>query len=388
MSSLESYGFLSVQIHENLSNLCDIIPNAKDIPRLGKEQRIDSTMWRFLDRSLTKTEEGLPVYVGWNILELFREGTYGKIYRSLRMIVGKQDSGIFSVLEDANEVIVKQTASEKHSIMTSDDILAHTSEGLLHILAWKTMQKTSTPWGIPKPYEVFGDYDEQKKGWLSMYLSMSYVRGRTLYTTLYKCWKKETPEENGRVLLEILAQIAYILHKLQKTLFLNHRDVKVNNILIRSRPEPFILEIDENRCFTRFEVILIDFGFACIGCPPPKLPTTVFQAGSWFNIGEICTKLGRDIAQLIFCIHCYFPLKTYLTPKLYEEIWGWMQISCDSGVVDGLKGFTKQGKPRRSSTVTPPEYHTGIYEFLRRVDVDPITCEPTTVFAKCCKLIT
>jgi len=384
MNKLESYGFLSVQLHENFSNLCEVIPAAQDIARLGKEQSIDSVAWRFLDRSLTKTEDGLPVYIGWNIAELFREGTYGKIYRAARMVVSKQSSGVFSVIEEATEVIVKQTIAE-NGIMSANDILAHTSEGLLHVLAWRTLQATAAPWSIPQPFEVFGDYDEQKKGWLSMYLSMSYVRGRTFYTTLHKCWKKETPIENGKLLIEILAQIAYILYHLQKVLRLNHRDVKVNNILIRLRPEPFLMEINEQRCMSMFEVILIDFGFACVGCPPPKAPTTVFQAGSWFSMGEMCCKLGRDIAQLLFCIQCYFPMEAYLTPELFAEIRSWMQIPWNGGVVDGLKGFTKQGKPRKYPGT--PEYHTGIYEFLRRPDVDPIACEPLTVFTKCCRLM-
>ena len=386
MNKLDTYGFLSVQLHEHFSNLCEVIPDAQDIARLGKELQIGDVSWRFLDRSLTKTEDGLPVYIGWNIAELFREGTYGKIYRSSRMIVSKQPSGTFSVLEEAMEVIVKQTMAD-NVVMSASDILAHTSEGLLHILAWNVMQKTATPWSIPQPYEVFGEYDEQKKGWLSMYLSMSYVRGRTLYTIFYKQWKKDTPVENGKMLLEILAQAAYILYHLQKVLRLNHRDTKVNNILIRPRSEPFPMELSGHVCMSSYEVVLIDFGFACVGCPPPREPITVFQAGSWFNLGEMCCKAGRDLAQLLFCIHCYFPLDTYLTPELYKEIRSWMQIPWNGGIADGLRGFTKEGKPRRVSAFSVPEYHTGIYEFLRRPEVDPLTCEPLTVFSKCCKLM-
>jgi serine/threonine protein kinase len=385
MKRLASYGFLSITLDDDFSNLCDILPRAQDIARLGKEQYIDSIPWRFLNRSLSETTEGLPLYVGWNIMELFREGTYGKIYRSLRMVVSKQSPGTFSVVEEATDVIVKQTLAD-NDILSTEDILSHTSEGLLHILAWHTMLLTATPWAIPQPYEVFGEYNEQKKGWESMYLSMSYVRGRTLYTTLYKSWKKETPVENSRMLIDILSQTAYILYHLQKSLRLNHRDVKINNILIRQRTDPVLLEIDIHRCMSAYEVILIDFGFACVGCPPPKVPITMFQSGSWFTMGDICCKLGRDIAQLLFCIHCYFPLQEYLTPSLYGEIKGWMQIPWSGGVADALRGFTKEGKPRRMSAFTTPEYHTGIYEFLRRVDVDPVSCEPGTVFSKCCSL--
>jgi serine/threonine protein kinase len=172
---------------------------------------------------------------------------------------------------------------------------------------------------------------------------------------------------------------------MQRYLRLNHRDVKVNNIMIRLRDEPLILELDGVVLVTQYEVTLIDFGFACVGCPPPRAPMTVFQAGSWFPMGDLCCKLGRDLAQLLFCIHCYFPLEQYLSSSLYDTVKGWMQISWSGGVANGLAGFSKDGKPKVAAG--PIEYDTGIYEFLRRPDVDPVACEPLTMFKACARLM-
>jgi serine/threonine protein kinase len=213
-----------------------------------------------------------------------------------------------------------------------------------------------------------------------MSLCMLYVRGRTLHGYMQKYWTKGSKEQNSRDFLEILAQIAYILYHLQSSLRLNHRDVKINNILIRRRRTPVTLDLDGLSLKTQFEITLIDFGFACVGCPPPKQPLTAFQAGSWFPFGELCCKAGRDIAQLLFCIHCYFPFEDYLTGSIRSVVHAWMKIPWSGGLADALHGFTKEGRPRRHGVGGHPEYHTGIYEFLRRPDVDPVSCSPISIF--------
>jgi serine/threonine protein kinase len=386
MKRLVAHGFLDIELNEKLSNICEAIPHARAIARLGREQHINSESWRFLDRSL----ESEGRYVGWHIGQLYREGTYGKIFKAFRMIVERRPDRLFDVVESPHEVIVKQTLPPVGStVLPAEDVTAHTSEALLHVLAWQTIQTTATPWAIPRPYEVFGDCvagSEAAPEWRSMSLCMSYVHGRTLYSYIQKHWRTNTKEANARSFVEILAQVAYILFHLQREMRLNHRDVKVNNILVRQRRSPVVLDLDGYVMVTRYEVTLIDFGFACVGCPPPREPMTVFQAGSWFPFGELCCKVGRDLAQLMYCIHCYFPLAEYLPSDIMDIVRVWMQIPWSGGVADGLRGFTKEGRPRRAGAVGAPEYNTGIYEFLRRPDVDPALCDPQAIFKECVRL--
>ena len=382
MKSLAAHGFLDIQVTDSMSNICEIMPQAQEIARLGPEQTINGEPWRFLDRSLTQNE----VYVGWHVGALYREGTYGKIYKAHRMVVTRRKDKLFDVMVVPTEVIIKRTSPPAGStVLPAEDVTAHTSEALLHVLAWQTMQSTATPWAIPRPFEVFGDYGTS--GWKNMSLCMSYVNGRTLYSFMQKFWTPATKAENSRTFLEIMAQVAFILHHLQNRLRLNHRDVKVNNILIRRR-DPFSLELEGVPFATTYELTLIDFGFACVGCPPPKEPLTVFQAGSWFPMGELCCKAGRDLAQLVYCIHCYFPIDEFLTPEIAAAVREWIQIPWTGGVADAIHGFTKEGRPRRKGSKGPPEYHTGIYEFLRRPDVDPKACSPITIFKNCQSLNT
>ena len=388
---MKSYGFLDIELDNNLANICEAIPHAREIARLGPEQTINKETWRFLDRSLE--HEGQ--YIGWHIGELYREGTYGKIYKAHRMVVKRRSDGLFDVAISPEEVIVKSIQPPSgSSILPIEDVTAHTSEALLHVLAWQTMKATAVPWAIPQPYEVFGSGLDSVSGsrpgsgskgrWTSMSLCMSYVHGRTLYSFMEKYWSSSTKAANTKSFLEIMAQIAYILYHLQNRLRLNHRDVKVNNVLIRKRTSPIILELDGISFSTDYELTLIDFGFACVGCPPPKQPMTVFQAGTWFPMSELCCKAGRDLAQLIYCIHCYFPLETFLTAEVMVKVKEWMQIPWTGGIADAFLGFTKEGRPRSKGVAT---YNTGIYEFLRRPDVDPTACSPLTVFKLCSDLV-
>ena len=296
------------------------------------------------------------------------------------MVVVKRPDDLFDVETAPHEVIVKMTYPSIGIYLQPADITSHTSEGLLHILSWRIMQETATPWAIPRPYEIFGEQSPTRRGWRSMFLGMSYVRGRILQTFFEKNWKESTPVENTHSFCEIIGQTAYILYYLQTKMRLNHRDVKVNNLLVRPSKDIIVLELNDSYMPVTMEVTLIDFGFACVGCPPPKKPDTVLQAGSWFPFNDLCCKKGRDIAQLIYCIQCYFPLEKYLTPEFYKVVAAWMMIPWSGGVANALEGFSKAGIPNGGKA----EYHTGIYEFLRRADVDPDTCEPAAIFAACC----
>lgn len=378
---MRAHGFLNVEVSEDLST----IRRSNDIAYLGAEQSLNGETWRFLEHSLLHDGS----YVGWKIGELYREGTYGKIYKAHRMVVKRRKDTLFDVIASPEEVIVKSTEPfDGAAVLPLEDVTAHTSEALLHVLAWRTMMQTATPWAIPRPYEVFGD--KGPDGWKSMSFCMSYVNGRILHTFIQKYWNPMTKTENSRSFLEILGQVAYILHHLQHTLRLNHRDVKINNIMIRRATQPFTLTLGSAALTTDYEITVIDFGFACVGFPPPKEPTTVFQAGSWFPMGDFCCKAGRDIAQLIYCIHCYFPVEEYLTPSIAAAVRQWMTIPWSGGVADALNGFTKKGTPLARLQLSPshnaPEYHTGIYEFLRKPSVDPILCDPLRVFRACVDL--
>jgi serine/threonine protein kinase len=395
VSDLERHGFLDISLNRDHTNLHEMLPTPRGIARLGIVQMIQGKPWRFLDRSLTRDD----IIVGWYIKELYDEGTYGKIFKAYRAFVkripragpGGAD-GFMMASTVAQEVILKQTnPADKRTYMDESDIKAHVSEALLHVFAWNTLQRTILPWAVPRPYEMYGIYDASAGAWRSMSLCMDFVRGRKLNLFLTRHWNRATPAANAVSFLEILAQMACILYVLQRNMRLNHRDVKVNNILIRRRtPDTALvsLRMAGIEIQSPLELTLIDFGFACVGCAPPRPPMSAFHASSYFTHHEMCCKVGRDLAQLIFCIHCYFPLHVFLPYELYRDVRDWLQVPWAGGVADVLHGFEEDGTPRETRLASGPQYHQGIYEFLRRAEVDVPACEPVRLFRECYRLKT
>lgn len=391
MCQLERHGFVGIELKHDFSNLCDVLPATREIASLGCVQHIQGSPWRFLDRSLTRDD----MFVGWNKGAIHDEGTYGKIYKAYRICVKRipgagpgGGDGFLMASPEAQEVALKQTLpADSRAYMNEAEVTAHVSEALLHVLAWNIMQRTTLPWAVPRPYEMFGDYDASAGGWRNMTLCMDFVRGRTLHGYLERTWSRTTQRENAVCFLEILGQMACILYALQRFLRLNHRDVKINNIMVRRRTagSAATLRLGGAEISTQMELTLIDFGFACVGCPPPRPPMSAFHASTYFTPHEMCCKVGRDLAQLIFCIHCYFPLHQYLPRELYREVRGWLQITWAEGVADAFYGFEEDGTPH-STTAGPPTYHQGVYEFLRRAEVDVPACEPVSLFHRCVRL--
>jgi serine/threonine protein kinase len=338
-----------------------------DIPGIGKRQIIEGEQWFFLNRSLFK-HEGQETLVGYTVGTLHESGSYGKIFKAKRMVLIRRPEKTYTIVIPPEEVVVKRVIPDTESALLKSEVTSHTSEAYLHVLSWQTMQKTVAPWSIPRPYEIYGEM--LGNVWASMSFGMSYVEGVILQDYLSKNWRLDK-ESNSRIFKEIVGQTAFILHSLQSNLSLNHRDLKVNNLIVRvGKPTDF--SIDSTKIRTNLEVTLIDFGFACLG----DCSGTLFQAGSWFPFSDICFKKGRDLAQLIYCINCFFPLSFFLTPELYETVKGLMQIKWSGGVADCLAGISRDGTPSANCAC----YDTGIYEFLRREEVDPIQCEPANVF--------
>jgi serine/threonine protein kinase len=349
----------------------NILSIASDIPLIGKRQIIDGEQWFFLNRSLFK-HEGQDTLIGYTVGVLHDSGTYGKIFKARRMVLVRRPDKTYTTVIPSEEIVVKRVIPETETSLLKSEVTSHASEAYLHVLSWQTMQKTVVPWSIPRPYEIYGEMVGNL--WASMSFGMSYVEGVILQEYLTKNWCKDR-EINSRMFKEIIGQTAFILHKLQANLSLNHRDLKVNNLIVRVG-KPVVLTIDSCKLYTGLEVTLIDFGFACLG----DCSGTLFQAGSWFPFSDICYKKGRDLAQLIYCINCFFPLEHYLTPEFYEVVKGLMQTRWSGGTVNCLAGISKDGTPVQGC----PCYDTGIYEFLRREEVDPILCEPTNVFRVMC----
>jgi serine/threonine protein kinase len=199
---------------------------------------------------------------------------------------------------------------------------------------------------------------------------------------------KTQEKKNELLLLDAMIQLAFYLQILQEKVRFNHRDMKINNVFIRHHGireawerKLTIPVLGEWAC--RMDTVLIDFGFSCISCGEgfvnPR--ATLIGAGSWFKPEHDCLKYGRDLAQFLYSIHCFFPLQNYISPALFTILHRVMRAEKAGRSIDLLKGIDAKGNPI-ASTYVPRSIHFnhGIYIFLRESDVDVPECRPSAFF--------
>jgi serine/threonine protein kinase len=205
---------------------------------------------------------------------------------------------------------------------------------------------------------------------------MEYIYGITLLKYMNDNFTTGNKAKNDRLFLHFLHSIATILQILQKSLRMNHRDIKINNILLRGGSNA-----------DKPTIVLIDYGFACIanGEQEPAAEMSNIEAGAFFGSRHACFKHGRDICQFLYSLHCYFPFELYLGNELMILIKRWMTVSYSDGVAYLLNGVDRHGTPNRIRQKL--KFDEGIYHFLRRPEVDPIHCSPGLILEEIKRLL-
>ena len=116
-----------------------------------------------------------------------------------------------------------------------------------------------------------------------------------------------------------MVQLSITLCILHNCLELDHRDLKSDNLFIRS--EPCSLQFQQNSSTyifrSPFQVALLDFGFACIG-NHIGLGTEVLPAL------DPCPKEGRDLFHFLISVLSIDTIRKRLSVKTLEQIDLWL----------------------------------------------------------------
>jgi serine/threonine protein kinase len=139
-----------------------------------------------------------------------------------------------------------------------------------------------------------------------------------IYIQSLPTWGKPHPD-NGIALLKIVSQIALCCHILEKDIGFNHRDLKPDNILIKTDrvqahtlkwKDQFEITIDSSPT-----AIMVDFGFSCLG--PGTQPW--IQAGDGIlPYFDSCPKIGRDVFMLLVFLLWRIDVRASLTDQHLE----------------------------------------------------------------------
>lgn len=389
MYDISIYGLGKHLIKDDLTDLSNNLPTWRDlIPIMRQTSNLpDYQTLSFVIEDVSGNT-WLPAFQ-WE--SLLSQGTYGKVYKGNRVVYQRQGASQQYKLLSGSEHIVLKEISIQPNIHASDherEVKAVMYEAAIHGLVTQFFKKINWSFAVPNLFEVFSRGAQQLssihdvKG---IVFCMEYIRGVTLFDYLKTQFTAGPNKTNDALYLRILAEIALQLNEIQVNLRMNHRDMKVNNILIRNRkPDwisvfatffPALADFDN----FQFNVVLIDYGFACIACGDahdmPEI--SLLEAGSWFGPTDSCFKTGRDLVQFIYCIECFFPRRRFFTDSFCLLIEKWLTVPYVDGTAHLWQGIAPNGKPY--STQHPLIFDTGIYEFLRRTEVNPSHCAPQTI---------
>ena len=382
---LRFHGFTNCIISDTLCDLSQNLPHWNTIPQTTIRNSNGKTIEHFVKPLIDLSGNlFLPAYEWGQKLD---EGTYGKIYHANRKIYTKIPNINVDVqkfkYKSSDIVVIKEShicltpEEEKMAYITRKKIIENEIDTLMHeaivlTLAYLAVKKANMEYAVPKVYEIFLHTKSDDKNITqmnSLCITMEYIKGDTLLKFLSNTFNKTSKEENTKYFLSFVKQLAEILQVLQNELRMNHRDIKVNNILIRST---FDIKTPI--------LVLIDYGFACIanGEQKPDAEMSNIEAGTYFGSRYACFKKGRDMIQFLYSLHCHFPLDEYLTDDVLELIKPWFLVNYKYGIANLFNGLKPNGHHNdlRNKNTT---YDEGIYLFLKRPEVDPIHCSPSSI---------
>ena len=114
-------------------------------------------------------------------------------------------------------------------------------------------------------------------------------------------------------------QIALVLEVLETELLFDHRDLKMNNILIVDKPVSINIEWrgETKQLNFPFHIVFIDFGFSCEG------GFVDIRAGEGLPPLDACPKIGRDLFQFLVSVWSLRDVRDNM-----ERAWGLWIRSC------------------------------------------------------------
>jgi hypothetical protein len=222
--------------------------------------------------------------------------------------LGRVSNGSYGVLYDVN----RNGVEGRFYLKTGSKSLKH--EAFLQQAAYYVLKAYGLPWAVPQVYDIVSHPH------YGVCFTMDAVVPALMFGThlMRQIQWTRACRANDVLVFEIVAQIAIYILLLENVLGLNHRDLKLNNVLM-VKEEPLINA--PVRCSpyihgtinASVRAVLIDFGFACIGdleqsrfllSADDFLPATV----------DMCPKVGRDMFLIFANLWNVRALRKALTP--------------------------------------------------------------------------
>lgn len=225
--------------------------------------------------------------------ETIADNTFGKLVWAKRRVGD-------SLTPRFQDVLVKKPISQAHT----------KQEAVIQWLCNKSLSEYALGAHCPEVYDIF---TRSKHFWFSMspIYSAPILDG---YLKTLPHWGHPR-QENGIAILKIISQIAMCCFVLEQTIGFNHRDLKPDNILVKTdavKEHQLVWKTFDIVIASSPTAIVVDFGFSCLG--PGKVP--------WIQAGDgvlppldPCPKVGRDIFMLLVFLLWRRDIRDSLIPE-------------------------------------------------------------------------
>ena len=237
----------------------------------------------------------------------------GEVRTSL-LLTSEFDHGSYGTIREAIRgaiyVLLKQPRTPDSNLL---------QEAILQHLSHYVLETEGIPWAVPKVYDIFRSGSET---WFSM---------ERIYGYSIPDWFAD-PSKGDLDAMLLIAQIALILATLEKALHLDHRDLKMSNLMIK--PEVCTLKVTLGDTTwtlqSPFQVIVLDFGFACLGSEALRGKPLVNLGDGVLPPMDPCPKEGRDMFHCLISLLGLPIFRSRLTQKTHDMVDKWLSLGTKS----------------------------------------------------------
>jgi len=187
------------------------------------------------------------------------------------------------------------------------------------------MEKYKLGFCIPEVYDIF-TFKQTGDIWFSM---------KSYEAPLLSTWSLANLGK-GNIFGYLMLQIALCLEVLQNTLFIDHRDLKVNNILVVDTPVdiPIMWKGKSIDLHFPFHIVFVDFGYAC------AKGLIDVRANDGLPPMDMCPKEGRDIFQILVSLWRIKDLR-----KILQIRWGsWIRSRIETAEPHSYINLVERGE--------------------------------------------
>jgi serine/threonine protein kinase len=236
--------------------------------------------------------ESINVRKRFELKDIMQEGGCGTLTACIRHIEKWDASAKIWIAYDTRKCYLKKPLPPTKSFR---------QEAMLQIMAREVLERRGLLGAVPEVYDIF-----------------KLPSGEEVFTMEFKedsiivhNYVREHPEfiKSDRSLAIFFFQIAYYLYCLEEDLGLNHRDTKISNLLFfpGAKIKEYFWKGRVLRLNVENELILVDFGFACIN---------ELRAGKSYLNFDKCPKIGRDYFIFLCTIYTDVVISKLLSSRM------------------------------------------------------------------------